>query len=257
VVVSCEYATITQVAKGPKPESSLPNGLTSSAAVSVENVFAPNRSSENAQVLNSWKEIAAYLGKSVRTVQRMEVELGLPIRRPKGHARTSVVAIPAELDEWLKSFTPGRGNGFSSSVRRGTMVRADSARVLVVEDQEITLYAITRQLRALGYEVAVAQSGREALELASSFADVILLDLNLPEIHGLEVLRRLRTSLSTSHIPVICTSATYMPEGAAPVALQLGARRFLSHPIAPEILHSVIQEVLNPSRMAEGANTCS
>jgi CheY-like chemotaxis protein len=101
-----------------------------------------------------------------------------------------------------------------------------------------------RQLRELGYKVTTAQSGRSALELASAYADIVLLDLNLPEIHGLEVLRRLRTSLNTSHIPVICTSATYPPEGAAPVALQLGARRFLSHPIRADALHSAIQDVL-------------
>lgn len=51
-------------------------------------------------VLTSWKEIAAYLGKGVRTVQRWEQQLGLPIRRP-GLARHVVIGVPSELDAWV------------------------------------------------------------------------------------------------------------------------------------------------------------
>ena len=55
-------------------------------------------------VLTSWKEIAAHLGKGVRTVQRWEGTLGLPVRRPQGAAsRNIVMATPAELDAWLRT----------------------------------------------------------------------------------------------------------------------------------------------------------
>lgn len=53
-------------------------------------------------VLTSWKEIAAHLGKGVRTVQRWEHEFGLPVRRPSPNGGV-VVAIPNELNEWLRS----------------------------------------------------------------------------------------------------------------------------------------------------------
>jgi hypothetical protein len=53
-------------------------------------------------LLNSWKEIAAYLGRGVRTVQRWERDLGLPVRRPRNHLRSPVVAIPSELDHWVR-----------------------------------------------------------------------------------------------------------------------------------------------------------
>jgi len=55
----------------------------------------------NGEVLNSWKEVAAYLGRGVRTVQRWEQELGLPVRRPRGRSRSAVIAFKAELDQWL------------------------------------------------------------------------------------------------------------------------------------------------------------
>ena len=56
-------------------------------------------------VLNSWKEIAIYLGRGVRTVQRWEAELQLPVHRPRGKNRSAVMAFRAELNEWL-SRTP-------------------------------------------------------------------------------------------------------------------------------------------------------
>jgi len=53
------------------------------------------------EILNGWKEIACHLGKRVRTVQRYERELGLPIRRPAGNLTGSVIATKAELDGWV------------------------------------------------------------------------------------------------------------------------------------------------------------
>ncbi len=65
----------------------------------------------SARVLNSWKEIATYLGRSVRTVQRWEQDLSLPVHRPRGGERTAVVAFPRELDEWLRRTPLHYGNG--------------------------------------------------------------------------------------------------------------------------------------------------
>ena len=53
------------------------------------------------QVLSGWKDIANYLGKGVRTVQRYEQQFGLPVRRPAGKPSGSVVATKAELDAWV------------------------------------------------------------------------------------------------------------------------------------------------------------
>ena len=58
---------------------------------------------EPSQFLSGWKEIATYLGKGVRTVQRYERYMGLPVRRPAGRSSGSVVATRAELDAWVKA----------------------------------------------------------------------------------------------------------------------------------------------------------
>jgi hypothetical protein len=52
-------------------------------------------------VLSGWKDIANYLGKAVRTVQRYEYELGLPVHRPAGKLRGSVIAAKSDLDAWV------------------------------------------------------------------------------------------------------------------------------------------------------------
>ena len=67
-----------------------------------------NRKGERPRFLTGWKEIAGYLGKGVRTVQRYEREMGLPVRRPAGKSRAAVVATKMELDAWVTA-SPCRG----------------------------------------------------------------------------------------------------------------------------------------------------
>ena len=57
------------------------------------------------RILHSWKEIASYIGRGVRTIQRYEVQFGLPVHRPAGSSRSSVMAFCDEIDAWL-SRTP-------------------------------------------------------------------------------------------------------------------------------------------------------
>ena len=63
-------------------------------------VFTPQSVSQR-QVLHSWKDIANYTGRGVRTLQRYEIQLGFPIHRPAGRSRSAVLAFSDEIDEWL------------------------------------------------------------------------------------------------------------------------------------------------------------
>ena len=54
-------------------------------------------------VLNSWKEIATYTGRGIRTLQRWERELGFPVRRPRGKQRSAVIGIRQEIDMWMRT----------------------------------------------------------------------------------------------------------------------------------------------------------
>ena len=68
--------------------------------------------------LTSWKEIAAYLGKGVRTVQRWEAIGRLPVRRPSNSSSSTVLAYPEELDEWLHSTFVSRDSESNGSVAK-------------------------------------------------------------------------------------------------------------------------------------------
>ncbi len=87
-------------------------------------------------------------------------------------------------------------------------------RVLVAEDMEENALITTALLEREGFEVAVAQDGEQCLEKARSFRpDLIILDLMLPKLHGLQVLKRLKSDPETRAIGVIiCTGKTYKTE---------------------------------------------
>ncbi len=93
------------------------------------------KGTDQSQFLSGWKEIANYLGKGVRTVQRYERELGLPVRRPAGRPTGSVVATRAELDGWvaaspireafqLTRVTTNVSPGTTESIREGLVEMA-------------------------------------------------------------------------------------------------------------------------------------
>lgn len=76
------------------------------------------------EVLNSWKEIARYLNRGVRTAQRWEVELSLPVRRPRNKGRSPVIALRSEIDLWLKTSMQGKQDG--NGLDRFDALRAES-----------------------------------------------------------------------------------------------------------------------------------
>lgn len=94
------------------------------------NVNGPNG------VLNSWKEIAVYLDRGVRTVQRWEADLNLPVHRPRGRGRSAVLAIRSELDQWVKE---------SPVVRPGDPLGMRPLSPLILESRQLRMNA--RRLR--------------------------------------------------------------------------------------------------------------
>ena len=94
----------------------------------------------NSAVLSSWKEIATYLGRGVRTVQRWERNADLPVRRPNGANRGPVLAIPGELDRWISrsSSRPSLPNAKSATENLAAKL-ADLARALLTEGERLLL----------------------------------------------------------------------------------------------------------------------
>jgi two-component system response regulator RegX3 len=115
------------------------------------------------------------------------------------------------------------------------------SRVLVVEDEESFSDALSFMLRKEGFEVSVAATGTQALtEFDRSGADIVLLDLMLPEMSGTEVCRQLRTR---SHVPIIMVTARDA-EIDKVVGLEIGADDYVTKPYSPRELVARIRAVL-------------
>ncbi len=123
-------------------------------------------------------------------------------------------------------------------------------RVLVVEDEESYSDALAYMLRKEGFEVSLAATGLQALEeFDRSGADIVLLDLMLPELSGTEVCRRIR---AVSNVPVIMVSAKD-DEVDKVVGLELGADDYVTKPYSPRELVARIRAVLRRGTEVENA----
>jgi PAS domain S-box-containing protein len=117
--------------------------------------------------------------------------------------------------------------------------------VLNVDDNEASLYAKSRILRHAGFEVFEAADGTTALRLvAERMPQLVLLDVRLPDISGLEVCRRIKSNPATQRIPVLHISATHVTEEDQRAGLVGGADVYLVEPITPEELITVVRTLM-------------
>jgi CheY-like chemotaxis protein len=116
--------------------------------------------------------------------------------------------------------------------------------VLNVDDDEVQRYAVTRMLQHAGFVVREARTGAEALAEARKDPALILLDVNLPDMNGFEVCKRLKESPDTAHIPVVHLTSTYRDELGKQKALSLGAVDYFTHPVQPEALFEKLREII-------------
>ncbi|MET0384083.1 MAG: response regulator [Burkholderiaceae bacterium] len=107
----------------------------------------------------------------------------------------------------------------------------NAPRVLIVDDNPINLELTTFILRSDGFVVNVSADARQAIEsVARCRPDLILMDIQMPEVDGLELTRRLKADPSTTDIPVIALTA-YAMKGDEKKMLAAGCNGYLSKPI--------------------------
>ncbi|GAC1416182.1 MAG: response regulator [Acidobacteriaceae bacterium] len=129
-------------------------------------------------------------------------------------------------------------------------------RVLVIDDQDASRYVFRRILSHAGYTVDEATTGTEGLKLALTLPDVIIADVNLPDMLGYEVCRRLRSNPFTASIPVLQVSASFVSDESKVQALQGGADSYLTQPIEPTVLIAQVNALLR-LRLAEAHSSLS
>ncbi|GGR23651.1 hypothetical protein GCM10008957_39410 [Deinococcus ruber] len=138
---------------------------------------------------------------------------------------------------------------------------AAAIRVLVVDDNASGRYVTVHTLQRAGYVVSESSSGAEALRLLIApragaphadgadqmnpeRPDLIVLDVNMPDMDGFEVCRRIKADTASEQIPILMTSASYLTAENTAHGLNLGADAYLAHPIEPPVLIATLRALL-------------
>ncbi len=118
-------------------------------------------------------------------------------------------------------------------------------RLLIVDDNVATRYALRRRLERHGYTVLEAGTGSDGLALIESEAlDALILDVNLPDMSGFDIVRLLRADPRTALLPVIHVSAASIQTGDIITGLNAGADAYLIHPVDPDVLLATLRTLL-------------
>ena len=120
-----------------------------------------------------------------------------------------------------------------------------TGRILVVEDNDLNLKLVRDVLQNAGYDVVVARSGEQGVDVAvASDPDLVLMDLGLPGIDGTEALRRLRAAPQTASVPVVAVTA-YAMDADRERSRQAGFDGFLAKPIDVRALPGQVRSFLD------------
>jgi adenylate cyclase len=166
---------------------------------------------------------------------------------PESSADRSALApgaspLSSQIGDLLRSMQPAAAKSRDQS---------SSGRILVVDDTEANRDLLSRRLSRNGHHVDTVENGRSALQAAAKSAyDLILLDLMMPEMNGLEVLTRLKADPAVQHIPVMMISALDEIDSIV-TCIEAGADDYIPKPFDPVLLSARIEASLERKRLRD------
>lgn len=117
-------------------------------------------------------------------------------------------------------------------------------KILLVEDNPATMEVMHQELEVLGYDVAIARDGAEAVEIAGSeLPDLIIMDMLMPKMDGGEAASRIRRNPKTQAIPILAATARALPEDRDS-CLASGCDDYIAKPFSYRELHAAIEKLL-------------
>lgn len=220
------------------------------AKLSVTNVAKQQRVTDLNQLFTRFyqeNEAAAGVGVGLALVKEL-VDLAkgnVDVQQLGGHRIRFTVALPVEQEAFNdhECVYPDRKNGEVKAVELLNSA-ANRVTVLIVEDDD-DIRLFTASLFHQQYEVLTACNGKEGLEIAlQTLPDVVITDIMMPIMDGIELCRLLKTNVMTSHIPVLMLTAR-VGESFVLEGYETGADTYLTKPFKPGVLRLKIRNLLN------------
>ncbi|ERT05003.1 sensory box protein [Lyngbya aestuarii BL J] len=131
------------------------------------------------------------------------------------------------------------------SIDSQTQPKKSSPLLLLAEDNQSNIDTVSDYLTSYNYQLLIAKNGREAVEMSKQHQpNLILMDIQMPEMDGLEAIREIRTNPSLTQIPIIAVTALAMAEDVAKCR-EAGANEYMTKPLKLKQLLGMIQNLLN------------
>ena len=159
------------------------------------------------------------------------------------------------VDSLLSIFAP-ESTAAAREIREDHQYALTGARILLVEDNEVNQQIAKELLEAAGAQVAIASNGRRAIDeltRAPSSFDLVLMDIQMPEMDGYEATVRIRSQEEISNLPVIAMTAHAMVEERQR-ASEVGMNDHIAKPIDPEAMFGTLRKYFRPRELAAGVS---
>ncbi len=186
----------------------------------------------------------------------------IKVESREGEGTTFIVSLPITVEDFSKeevgeplmshseSSIDAVGELGGNEVEVKTVEPETKAKILVIEDNEDLLQLI-KQVLGQSYEVATASDGREGLDMAvREVPDLLITDLTMPGIDGLEIIRRLRDDEKTEVLPIVVLTARRQNDDRRE-SYEAGADVYLPKPFDPDMLRACVANQLNRKRRYE------
>jgi PleD family two-component response regulator len=223
------------------------------AAVADESLVALERalSGANDEFLRHLAAGGAKGAIEVKDPDALARELAAFKKRQIDCARTARDRGVRPMNSWAKEFKEKVAPALARTRTLATQVRESQPLLLVIDDDAAMRSALEPVLTSLGYDLVLAASGREGLrELAHIQPDVVLMDVKLTDIDGINLTRQLRSIPQLAHTPVVLMSGDSRRDTLIN-GIEAGATDFLAKPFTREVLRTKLDKVLHRAEPAE------
>ncbi len=164
----------------------------------------------------------------------------------QGQGSCFTVRLPYQIEQESCVYSPASlmDNSFRESSNLPNSSPHQNTVILIAEDNQTNIDMLSDYLESYGHKILIAYNGHEAIKLTTTEKpNLILMDIQMPELDGLEAIRQIKANPELKHIPIIALTALAMP-GDQEKCIEAGADYYLTKPVRLKLLAETIKEIL-------------